>query len=105
MQAELQTMGLTVGEQERAKFQLEAETIAKQNNIVVTEALRQKIDAAGRSYGEMAQAVADARSAWQFANSDTRSRRRRAGRRRHGREDRQGRVQGIRHLGRCATSA
>lgn len=45
--AEAQTLGLSAGAQEKLKIALEAEAVAKSNNIVITEALRAKIQALG----------------------------------------------------------
>jgi len=45
--AEAGTVGKSIGEHERLKVQLEAEAIAKEKNIPITEALRQRIAAMG----------------------------------------------------------
>lgn len=45
--AEAQTIGKSIGEHEKLKVQLEAEAIAKEKNIPITEALRQRIAAMG----------------------------------------------------------
>ncbi len=45
--AEAQTIGKSIGEHEKLKVQLEAEAIAKEKNIPLTEALRQRIASMG----------------------------------------------------------
>jgi ribosomal protein L12E/L44/L45/RPP1/RPP2 len=53
MSAEAQTIGKSAYEHERLKIVLEAEAIAKANNIPITEALRQKIEATANAYAGM----------------------------------------------------
>lgn len=57
MQAELQTIGLGTAAHERLKVILEAEAIAKEKNIPITDALRAKIEGLATTYGNTAQAV------------------------------------------------
>lgn len=64
MDAEAQTVGKSVGEQERMRIVLEAETIAKENNIAVTDALRAKITQAADAYAATATRVESARESF-----------------------------------------
>jgi hypothetical protein len=49
MEAEAQTIGLSVGAHEKLRVQLEAEALAKEKNIPLTDALAQKIAATGEA--------------------------------------------------------
>jgi hypothetical protein len=62
MQAELQTVGLGIAAQERAKLLLEAEVIAKEKNIVVTEAMRLKTEQLASSVGMLAERLEQAKT-------------------------------------------
>ena len=57
LDAEAQTIGKSVFEQDRLKVSLEALTIAKNNNITITDALRTKIDAAATAFATMSEKV------------------------------------------------
>lgn len=61
LQAELQTIGLSTGAHERLKIILEAEAIAKDRNIKMSDALREKIAGLATGYGELAQKVEDSK--------------------------------------------
>lgn len=62
MNAEAQTIGLSVGAHERLRIQLEAEALAKEKNIPLTEALRLKIAATGDAAALAAMKVAGAQA-------------------------------------------
>lgn len=63
MNAEAQTVGLSVGAHEKLRVQLEAEALAKERNIPLTEALRLKIAATGDAAALAAMKVAGAQAA------------------------------------------
>jgi ribosomal protein L12E/L44/L45/RPP1/RPP2 len=67
LEAEAQTIGKSAGEQERLRIVLQAETIAKENNISITEALRQRIEATASAYGDIATRVERSKQAFQSA--------------------------------------
>lgn len=69
LEAEAQTIGLSVGAHERLKTILQAEAIAKENNIVITEQMRQKIEQTASSLATTAQRVHDNKVAFQEFNS------------------------------------
>lgn len=67
--AELQTIGMSEAAQESLKVKLEALTIAKEKDIQVTDAMRAKIDQAAASFGQLSQALQEARQRWQFVDN------------------------------------
>lgn len=62
MLAEAQTIGLSAGAHEKLRIQLEAEALAKEKNIPLTEALRLKIAATGDAAAMAAMKVAGAQA-------------------------------------------
>lgn len=64
MQADLQTIGLSEGAHQRLKTVLEAEAIAKANNITITDQLRQKINDSATSTGMLADALEQTKERW-----------------------------------------
>lgn len=64
MQADLQTIGLSEGAHQRLKTVLEAEAIAKANNITITEQLRAKINESADSTGRLADALEQTKERW-----------------------------------------
>lgn len=65
LEAEAQTIGKAAGEQERLRIILQAETIAKENNIVITDALRARIEQTAEAYGAVATRVELAKQKFQ----------------------------------------
>lgn len=57
LQAELQTIGLGVAAHQSLRIVLEAEALAKEKNIRITDAMRAKIEGMAKSYGNLAQLV------------------------------------------------
>lgn len=66
LSAEMQTIGLSTAAQETLRLKLEALAIAKEKNIAVDDKMLGKIEATAAGYGQLAQAVEEARSRWQF---------------------------------------
>ncbi|MCA1381303.1 hypothetical protein [Bradyrhizobium sp. BRP23] len=60
--AEASAIGKTIGEQEKLKIVMQADAIAKSQNVIVTEALRAKIEAAGDAAAMAAMKVAGAQA-------------------------------------------
>ncbi|PPQ17969.1 hypothetical protein CV770_18555 [Bradyrhizobium sp. AC87j1] len=60
--AEAGAIGKTIGEQEKLKIVMQADAIAKSQNVIVTEALRAKIEAAGDAAAMAAMKVAGAQA-------------------------------------------
>lgn len=69
LNAELQTIGLSTGAHERLKIIMEAEAIAKEKNIPITDALRQKIEGLATAYGNTAQRVEEAKEKFNVVKS------------------------------------
>lgn len=67
--AEVQTIGMSEQAQESARIKLEALTIAKEKNIVVTDAMRAKIETAAQSFGALSQQLQEARQRWAFVEN------------------------------------
>lgn len=65
LDADLQTVGLSEGAHQRLKVILEAEAIAKQNNLTITEAMRARILEAANATGDLAGRLEDSRERWQ----------------------------------------
>ncbi|WP_439363078.1 hypothetical protein ACNJYD_19815 [Bradyrhizobium sp. DASA03005] len=61
-EAEALAIGKTIGEQEKLKILMQADAIAKSQNVIVTEALRAKIEAAGDAAAMAAMKVAGAQA-------------------------------------------
>lgn len=60
--AEANSIGKTIGEQEKLKIVMQADAIAKAQNVIVTDQLRAKIDAAGDAAAMAAMKVAGAQA-------------------------------------------
>jgi ribosomal protein L12E/L44/L45/RPP1/RPP2 len=65
LDADLQTVGLSEGAHQRLKVILEAEAIAKQNNLTITEAMRVRILEAANATGDLAGRLEESRERWQ----------------------------------------
>ena len=64
--AEMQTIGMSEAAQESLRIKLEGLTIAKEKNIVVTDEMRAKLEQSAASFGQLSQAVQEARQRWNF---------------------------------------
>lgn len=63
-QADLETIGLSEGAHQRLKIILEAEAIAKENNIVITEKMRAKLNESANATGMLADQLERTRERW-----------------------------------------
>lgn len=64
LQAEMQTIGMSEAAQESLKIKMEALTIAKEKGIEVDQRMAAQINATAASFGQLSQAVQEARLRW-----------------------------------------
>lgn len=65
MQADLETIGLSAGAHEKLKYELQALNIAKEKQIPLTDALREKIKAEAEATGQLADRLEDTKERYQ----------------------------------------